>query len=86
MADRISTKRNFNLKTLRPRKHKELDFFIADEMEIASFRDEMASMEHPFFALKGGDTKVREYVNIARRWRERDVCNIMAFPAISIVL
>ncbi len=63
MADRISTKRNFNLKTLRPRKHKELDFFIADEMEIASFRDEMASMEHPFFALKGGDTKVREYVN-----------------------
>jgi plasmid replication initiation protein len=63
MTDRIQIKRNFNLKTLRPRKHKELDFFIADEVEIASFRDEMASMEHPFFALKGGDTKIREYRN-----------------------
>lgn len=63
MADRISIKRNYNLKTLRPRKHKELDFFIADEIKIDSFRDEIASMEHPFFALKGGDTKVREYKN-----------------------
>ncbi len=63
MADRIQIKRNYNLKTLRPRKHKELDFFIADEVEIASFRDEMASMEHPFFALKGGDTKIRQYRN-----------------------
>ncbi|CAK8741734.1 hypothetical protein SODG_005052 [Sodalis praecaptivus] len=36
-----------NLKTLRPRKH-ELEFFIADEVELSSFRDEMASMEHPF--------------------------------------
>ncbi len=63
MIDRIKVTRSYNLKTLRPRKHKELDFFIADEMEIDSFRDEMASMEHPFFALKGGDTKVREYQN-----------------------
>lgn len=63
MADRSQIKREFNLKTLRPKKHKELDFFIADEVEIASFRDEMASMEHPFFALKGGDTRIRKYKN-----------------------
>lgn len=50
------------MRTLRPRKN-ELEFFIADEVEIESFRDEMASMEHPFFALKGGDTKTRIYKN-----------------------
>lgn len=50
------------MKTLRPRKH-ELEFFIADEVELSSFRDEMASMEHPFFAMKGGDTKTRKYKN-----------------------
>lgn len=64
MADHTDKLRARNLKTLRPRKH-ELDFFIADEVELSlsSFRDEMASMEHPFFALKAGDTKVREYKN-----------------------
>lgn len=62
MADHTDKLRALNLKTLRPRKH-ELDFFIADEVELSSFRDEMASMEHPFFALKAGDTKVREYKN-----------------------
>ena len=51
------------MKTLRPKKYTEQEFFIADEMAITSFRDELASMEHPFFALKGGDTKVREYKN-----------------------
>ncbi|MXP51473.1 replication initiator protein A [Pantoea sp. SoEX] len=50
------------MNTLKPRKY-ELEFFIADEVEISSFRDEMASMEHPFFALKGGNTKIREYRN-----------------------
>ncbi|EJT4720293.1 replication initiator protein A [Salmonella enterica] len=54
--------RDKKLKTLRPRKH-EIEFFIADEVELSSFRDEMASMEHPFFALKGGDTSVRKYEN-----------------------
>lgn len=49
------------MKTLRPKKYTEQEFFIADEMAITSFRDELASMEHPFFALKGGDTKDREY-------------------------
>lgn len=43
------------MKTLRPKKYKEEEFFIADEVEISSFRDELASMEHPFFALKGGE-------------------------------
>lgn len=52
-----------NLKTLRPHRHKQLEFFIADDVDISTFRDEMASMEHPFFALKAGDTKVREYKN-----------------------
>ncbi|HGJ5864322.1 MAG TPA: replication initiator protein A [Arsenophonus nasoniae] len=62
MADHTINQRASKLKTLRPRKH-ELEFFIADEVELSSFRDEMASMEHPFFALKGGDTNIREYQN-----------------------
>lgn len=52
-----------NLKTLRPYIHRQLEFFIADDIDICTFRDEMASMEHPFFALKAGDTKVRQYKN-----------------------
>jgi len=51
------------LKTLRPHKHNQLEFFVADDVDISTFRDEMASMEHPFFALKGGDTKARVYRN-----------------------
>ncbi|MFP3036772.1 MAG: replication initiator protein A [Arsenophonus sp. ER-BJ3-MAG3] len=53
------------MKTLRPYKHKykQLEFFIADNIDISTFRDEMESMEHPFFALKGGDMKIREYKN-----------------------
>lgn len=51
------------MKTLRPKKYTEQEFFIADEMAITTFRDEIASMEHPFFALKSGDTKDREYKN-----------------------
>ncbi|HGJ5854581.1 MAG TPA: replication initiator protein A [Arsenophonus nasoniae] len=63
MADHTKKIGKRNLKTLRPYKHKQLEFFIADEFDISTFRDEMASMEHPFFALKGGDTKDREYKN-----------------------
>lgn len=62
MTDHTDKPRARNLKTLRPRKH-ELDFFIADEVELSSLRDDVASMEHPFFALKGGDTKIRKYTN-----------------------
>lgn len=63
MNDLTNNVRNRKLKTLRPKKYTEQEFFIADETAITSFRDELASMEHPFFALKGGDTKVREYKN-----------------------
>ncbi|PAV01195.1 RepB family plasmid replication initiator protein [Arsenophonus sp. ENCA] len=62
MANHTDKVRANKLKTLRPRKH-ELEFFIADEIELTSFRDEMASMEHPFFSMKGGDTRVRKYEN-----------------------
>lgn len=51
------------MKTLRPHRHKQLKFFITDNVEIATYRDEIASMEHPFFALKAGDTKTRKYKN-----------------------
>ncbi|HGJ5877661.1 MULTISPECIES: replication initiator protein A [Arsenophonus] len=63
MVDFTNKKRKNNLKTLRPHKHKQLEFFIADDVDISTFRDEMASMEHPFFALKAGDTKPRVYRN-----------------------
>ncbi|HGJ5884448.1 replication initiator protein A [Arsenophonus sp.] len=63
MADHTKKIGKRNLTTLRPQKHNQLEFFIADEVDVSTFRDEMASMEHPFFALKGGDTKVREYKN-----------------------
>ncbi|PAV01458.1 RepB family plasmid replication initiator protein [Arsenophonus sp. ENCA] len=63
MVDHTKKTGKRNLKTLRPRKHKQLEFFIADEVDVSTFRDEIASMEHPFFALKGGDTKIRQYKN-----------------------
>lgn len=49
--------------TLKPIKHQQIELFLADEIEISTIRDEIASMEHPFFALKSGDCKTREYVN-----------------------
>jgi plasmid replication initiation protein len=51
------------LTTLKPKKHQQIELFLADEVEISTIRDEIASMEHPFFALKAGDTRVREYKN-----------------------
>ena len=63
MNDLTNHARNRKLKTLRPKKYTEQEFFIADEMAITTFRDELASMEHPFFALKSGDTKDRKYKN-----------------------
>ena len=52
---------------LTPKKHRQLDFFIADLFDAVSFRDDMASMEHPIFALKAGDKRTRfyEHNNIA---------------------
>jgi len=41
-------------------RHPRKDFFIADILD-ASIKDDMASMEHPLFALKAGDRRVRKY-------------------------
>ncbi len=45
---------------LLPDRHVQRDFFIADILD-ASPKDDMASMEHPLFALKAGDKRVRIY-------------------------
>lgn len=45
---------------LAPVRHPQRDFFIADIMDAAS-KGDMASMEHPLFALKASDKRVREY-------------------------
>lgn len=39
----------------------EKTFFIADIFETVTYRDDLASMEFPLFALKAGDTKTRKY-------------------------
>ncbi len=41
-------------------KHPQLDLFVADILDAAP-KDDMASMEHPIFALKTGDKRVRIY-------------------------
>jgi len=46
---------------LSPKKHKQTDFFIADIFNNLTFQDDIASMEHPLFALKTGDNRVRRY-------------------------
>lgn len=45
---------------LAPKRHTQGDFFVADIMD-ASIKDDAASMEHPLFALRAGDRKVRIY-------------------------
>jgi plasmid replication initiation protein len=45
---------------LRPDRHPQADFFIADILD-ANPRDDMASMEHPLFALQTGDRRVLHY-------------------------
>lgn len=42
---------------LKPERHK---FFIADIFGVAP-KDDNASMEHPLFALRAGDKRVRTY-------------------------
>jgi plasmid replication initiation protein len=46
--------------TLVPLRHPQKDFFVADILDV-SIKDDLASMEHPFFALKAGDKRVRTY-------------------------
>jgi len=48
-------------KHLSSKKHQQTDFFIADIFNNLTFQDDIASMEHPLFALKAGDTKTRKY-------------------------
>lgn len=45
---------------LQPIRHPQKDFFVADILDAAP-KDDMASMEHPLFALKAGDKRVRTY-------------------------
>lgn len=45
---------------LSPARHPQRDFFVADILDAAP-KDDMASMEHPLFALKTGDKRVRTY-------------------------
>ncbi len=45
---------------LRPDRHIQRDFFIADILDAAP-KDDMASMEHPIFALRAGDKRIRNY-------------------------
>jgi hypothetical protein len=48
------------LPVLSPVRHPQKDFFVADIMD-AALKDDMASMEHPIFALKAGDLRVKTY-------------------------
>jgi plasmid replication initiation protein len=45
---------------LRSDRHPQADFFVADILDAAP-KDDIASMEHPLFALRAGDYRVREY-------------------------
>lgn len=45
---------------LAPERHQQGDFFVADILDAAP-KDDTASMEHPLFALKAGDRRVRQY-------------------------
>jgi plasmid replication initiation protein len=45
---------------LVPHRHRQRDFFIADILDAIP-KGDLASMEHPLFALKAGDRRVRTY-------------------------
>ncbi|KVH69555.1 plasmid replication initiator-like protein [Burkholderia ubonensis] len=45
---------------LAPFRHRQCDFFVADIID-ASPKDDVASMEHPLFALRAGDRRIRVY-------------------------
>lgn len=45
---------------LVPVRHAQRDFFVADILDVSA-KDDLASMEHPLFALKAGDKRVRTY-------------------------
>lgn len=45
---------------LTPLRHRQGDFFVADILDVVP-KDDATSMEHPLFALKAGDRRVRVY-------------------------
>lgn len=45
---------------LSPERRLQPDFFIVDLFDY-TLKDDLASMEHPLFALKAGDTRTRQY-------------------------
>ena len=45
---------------LSPNRHPQADFFVADILDALP-KDDVGSMEHPIFALRAGDTRVRTY-------------------------
>lgn len=45
---------------LLPDRHPQRDFFVADILDAAP-KGDIASMEHPLFALKAGDRRIRRY-------------------------
>ena len=53
-------------KHLLPTRHPDVTYFIADGVELPIFRDDMASMENPLFALKSADmrTIIYEHNNV----------------------
>ena len=48
-------------KHLLAERYEKGDFFIADGSDLPYFRDDMASMANPLFALKAGDTRTIRY-------------------------
>lgn len=43
---------------LKGNKYHQKDLFILDNFDIVEYRDDIASMEHPIFALKAGDKRI----------------------------
>ena len=46
---------------LSPVRHQQQDFFVVDIFDAIALKGDLASLEHPLFALKAGDTKDRHY-------------------------
>lgn len=61
MRNDTSKEKVHYLETLRPVKYEQLDFFIADTYSPSSIRDDLFSMEHPFFSLQAKDLRIRKY-------------------------
>lgn len=46
---------------LSPVRHNQQDFFVVDIFDAIALKGDLASLEHPLFALKAGDTRDRHY-------------------------